>query len=79
MRKIYEKPHVLLDAIIDEKKLRNDAELARYLKCTPGSISKIRGGNQVTDEFRVRIMRVTGWSLKRVDGLAPVIKKVAKS
>lgn len=74
MRKIYEKPHALLDAILDEKKLRNDAELARFLKCTPGSISKIRNEFKpvVSEEFRMRVMRMTGWSLKRVDALAPL-------
>lgn len=73
MPKCYNQPHELLDALIEHKDLRNDAELARYLRCNPGVISKIRNLRvEVTDDFRMRVMRVTGWSLKRVDALAPL-------
>ena len=73
MPKSYNQPHALLDALIEHAKLRNDADLARHLRCTAAVISKIRNERiHVTDDFRMRVMRITGWSLKRVDTLAPV-------
>lgn len=65
--------NALLDAIIEAKDLRNDAELSRLLQCNPSVVSKIRNSaNPVSEEFRMRVMRVMGWSLKRVDLLAPL-------
>lgn len=73
MAKGYEQEHALLDAIISAKNLRNDAELSRFMRYKPGVISKVRNLKvPVSEEFRIRVMRVTGWTLKRVDELAPL-------
>ena len=65
--------HALLDAVISAKNLRNDAELSDFLSYQPGAISKVRNCRvPVSDELRIRVMRRTGWSLKKIDELAPV-------
>jgi hypothetical protein len=64
--------HALLDAVIVEKGLRNDGQLAEALQFQASVISKIRNGKvDVSDTFRVRLQRVMGWSLARIDKLAP--------
>lgn len=68
----YVEPNTLLDAIIDARDLKNDAALARFLRFKPGVISKVRNRRiVVSEEFRMRVMRCTGWSLAKVDKLAP--------
>ncbi len=72
MPKKYDQEHPLLDAIISEKDLYNDAHLARFMQYKPGVISKVRNGKvHVSDEFRLRVMRKTGWSLAKIDKLCP--------
>jgi hypothetical protein len=75
MAKGYEEPHALLDAILDARDLKNDAQLARFLDFMPGVISKVRNRRViVSEEFRMRVMRRTGWSLEKIDKLAPPAK-----
>lgn len=64
--------HPLFDALIEEKKLVNDAGLARALGLAPPVISKIRNGKmEIGDTMRVNIMRRFKMSLLRLDDLAP--------
>jgi len=68
--------HTLLDTLLHEQGLKNDAHLARDLKIGPPWISKIRRGHvRVTDEFRIAVMRKYGMTLVRLDELAPAEKK----
>ena len=64
--------HPLLDALITQEKLRNDADIARVLGIAPPQVSKTRHGKiEVSDTMRVAIMRRFKWSLRRIDELAP--------
>jgi antitoxin HigA-1 len=63
--------HVLLDTILREQGLKNDAHLARDMQIGPPQLSKIRHGLEVSDEFRVRLMRRYAMTLVRLDELAP--------
>ena len=68
----YEYAHPLLDAILDARDLKNDAALSRFLGFKPGIVSKVRNRKvPISEEFRMRVMRRTGWSLEKVDKLAP--------
>lgn len=65
-------PHPLFDALIQERGLKNDAELARFLEVQPPFLSKMRNRKaDLNDTVRVSIMRKFRWTLKRVDELAP--------
>lgn len=73
MAKGFEQEHPLLDAIISVKNLRNDAELSAFLGYQAGVISKVRNSRvPISEEFRMRVMRRTGWPLKKLDDLAPL-------
>lgn len=72
------RPHALIDALLKELRHRhgpavraNDAALCRALDIQAPTLSKIRKGTAVSDTMRVRVMRTFGWSLKRIDELAP--------
>lgn len=65
-------PHALFDALIAAKGLKHDRELAKYLDIDAASICKTRSsGRTVSDHIRLSIIRKFGWSLRRVDELAP--------
>jgi len=65
-------PHALLDAFADHQHLHNDAQIARALRLDPSQTSRVRHGHMpVSDMIRVRVMRITGWTVKHVDRLAP--------
>lgn len=64
--------HPLLDALIQEENLRNDADVARVLGIAAPQVSKTRHGKiDVSDTMRVAIIRKFKWPLKRIDQLAP--------
>lgn len=65
--------HPLFDALIETNPgIRNDADLCRRLNVQPPNLSKMRHNKTpVSDSVRVAIMRTFGWSLRRVDALAP--------
>lgn len=64
--------HALLDALIEAKKLKNDRQLALYMGLTAPHLSIMRSSEKtVTDQFRIAVQRKFGWSLKRIDALAP--------
>lgn len=72
-------PHALLDFLIEEKGMKNDAAIARILGINPSVLSKIRKGDRkypVSPEIRLGVMRNFGLSLKRVDELAPPVVSV---
>lgn len=80
MEKIYERtPHPLFDALLADLRRQkgdavrvNDAALCRTLDIGPGNLSKMRKGTYpVSDTVRVKVMRTFGWSIKRLDELAP--------
>lgn len=80
MEKNFEfKPHPLFDALLADMRRRNgdavrnnDAALCRMIGIQPAAISKMRKGVQpVTDSVRVKVMRTFGWSIKKLDELAP--------
>lgn len=64
--------HPLLDALISQQGLRNDADIARELNIAAPQVSKTRHGKiEVSDTMRIAIMRRFKWPLKRIDDLAP--------
>lgn len=67
------KPHKLLDTIITEFGLKNDAALCRLLETDKGQISKLRNGRlRVNATHVLHIHDVTGWEIKRIKQLAGV-------
>jgi len=65
-------PHALIDHLLSENKLRNDAELSRALEVAPPVISKIRNNRmELGATLRLRIMRKFGTPLATLDELAP--------
>lgn len=71
--------HPLFDALISAKKLGNDRQLAIFMGVTAPNLSIIRAGKkQVTDQLRIKIIRKFGWSLNRIDSLAPPKKEGGK-
>ena len=67
------KPHKLLDTMIAEFNLKNDAALCRLLELDKGQISKLRNGKlKVNATHIVHIHDVTGWEIKRIKALAGV-------
>lgn len=66
------KTHPLLDEALIAGKLKNDVALARATGISAPVISKVRNGkSEVNDTMRVQFMRTFGWSIKKVDALAP--------
>ena len=67
------KPHKLLDALIAEHQLSNDAALGRFLGIAKPIISKIRNKKlPVTAERILQIHDVTGWDVKHIKDLLRV-------
>lgn len=67
------KPHKLLDTMIAELGLKNDAALCRLLQLDKGQISKLRNGRlRVNATHVLHIHDVTGWEIKRIKQLAGV-------
>lgn len=65
------KNHALLDQLMDEFNLKNDAALARFLGLQPPVISKLRNGFQpITAERILQIYDKTGWPIEKIRGLA---------
>lgn len=65
------KPHPLFDTLLKVKKLPHDKALSDALKIESSIICKARSSDVVSDYVRVAIARHFGWSMKRIDGLAP--------
>lgn len=62
----------LIDALIKENRLRNDSHLADEIGYSKGRICDFRSGKvKISAEFRLAIQRKYGWSIKRIDTLAP--------
>lgn len=67
------KPHKLLDTMIAEFKLKNDAALCRLLELDKGQISKLRNGRLPVNATHILYIHdVTGWEIKRIKALAGV-------
>ena len=61
------KPDVLLDAIIAQLGIRNDAALSRRLEVAPPVISKIRKKTlPIGANLLIRIHEETGWTIKDI-------------
>lgn len=71
------KPHPLFDALLAETKQKSDADLATLLGIGAPQLCRIRAGDPLTDFVRVRILRNTKMTLKRIDQLSPPTDKVA--
>jgi plasmid maintenance system antidote protein VapI len=57
----------LLDVIIKEFALKNDAQLAKKLGVRASRISKMRHGTlPATDTFILKVYDNTGWSIERI-------------
>lgn len=70
-------PHLLIDTIIKQEGLKNDAQLCRVLEVTPGTISKIRnGGNRLSPELVLMFHEVFGMPVAEIRKLAPETKKL---
>lgn len=70
------KPYPLFDALLVEMKKKTDAELAGLLGVGAPQLCRIRAGDPLTDFVRVRILRNTKMTLKRIDQLSPPADKV---
>lgn len=58
---------LLLDAIIQEFNLKNDAAAAKFLKMPPSALSKWRTGYKpVTAAQILQIYDVTGWPIEEI-------------
>lgn len=58
---------LLLDAIIEEFNLKNDAAAAKFLKMPPSALSKWRGGSKpVTAAQILQIYDITGWPIDEI-------------
>lgn len=65
--------HSLLDTVIAEQGLKNDAALSRALKVEPPHISKIRSGKApVTAETAVRLHEAFDMPIARIKELAGI-------
>lgn len=59
--------HALLDAIITEFDLHNDAALSSFLGVAPSMISKLRSRSlSVTGDTVLRVYDRTGWSIETI-------------
>lgn len=80
-------PHPLFDALLADLRRKkgeavriNDAALCRVLDVLPPTLSKMRKGRlPVSDTVRVKVMREFGWSIKRLDELAPPAAEEGKA
>lgn len=63
--------HVLLDTLIEEYALVNDAGAARFIGVLPAAVCKYRAGMPVSDSTRVKILRKTNWPIAKLDKLEP--------
>jgi len=60
-------PHILMDAIIAEFYLKNDAALSEFLGTAPPYVSKLRHGTHgVSGDMILRIYDKTGWSIEKI-------------
>lgn len=67
------KPHKLIDTLIAEFKLKNDAALCKLLELDKGQISKLRNGRLPVNATHILYIHdVTGWEIKRIKALAGV-------
>jgi len=67
MVKALQETHPLLDAIIKEFNLKNDADLARFMKVAPSMVSKLRHRTlSVTGDTILRVYDTTGWSIEKI-------------
>ena len=65
-----QKSHKVLDTVIREYKLKNDAHLSRFLGVSPSAVCKIRSGKLVFGpEYVLRLHDCTGWDIKLIKGL----------
>jgi plasmid maintenance system antidote protein VapI len=59
--------HALLDAIITEFALHNDAALSSFLGVAPSMVSKLRSRSlSVTGDTVLRVYDRTGWSIETI-------------
>ena len=66
--------HALLDAIIVEFHLHNDASLANFLGVAPSMISKLRSRSlSVTGDTVLRVYDRTGWSIETIRKLIKAV------
>lgn len=63
-------PNVMLDALLNHQRLKNDAALSRALDVSPSSISKMRSGRQsVTAVFLLRVHETFGIGFRELRNL----------
>ncbi len=71
-------PSALLDHIIDQNSLKNDAALSRYLGIAPPVVSKMRHGTLSFGAVHIiRLHELTGWSIAQIKAYLPQAQKVA--
>lgn len=59
--------HKVLDTIISEFNLKNDAALAKFLEISPPAVSKIRSGyNKLGGDGILNVYDKTGWSIETI-------------
>jgi plasmid maintenance system antidote protein VapI len=60
-------PHALLDAIIAEFQLKNDAALSNFLDVPPPHVSRMRHVRYgISAEMILRVYDKTGWSIEKI-------------
>jgi plasmid maintenance system antidote protein VapI len=64
--------HPLLDAIRIELKLSSDGKLCDLLKVSRSTLSKLRHGtNNVSADFILRVHKVIGWPVEKIESYLP--------
>ncbi len=62
-------PNRLLDTLIENLRLKNDAALSRALEVAPPVISKIRHGRKPSDSFILRVHEKTLMTIPEIRAL----------
>lgn len=64
--------HPLLDALRIELNLPSDGKLCELLKVSRSVVSKFRHGtNKVSPDFILRVHKVVGWSVEKIESYLP--------
>lgn len=70
-KKEYLPPHLLIDTILVQQRLKNDAALCRALEVRPATISKIRNGiNRLSPEIVLRLHETFGIPVSDIRSLS---------
>ena len=64
--------HLLINAVREEFNLPSDAHVAKFLKVSAPTISKLRHGvSRETADFILAVYDATGWSIEKIRSYIP--------